>query len=129
MEENPLYRWNTKKILVVEDDESSAFLIKEILKETGANIDYTTDGTEAVEYIRKHPETDLILMDIHLPEKDGFSATREIKSFAQDVVVIAQTAYAFSVDHQQAEMAGCDAFLTKPLNPSLLLDKMNNYLS
>ena len=129
MEEYSNYHWDTKKILVVEDDESSAFLLKEILKDTGASIEYTTDGEEAVEYIRKNPETDLILMDIHLPEKDGFTATREIKAFAQNVVVIAQTAYSFSVDHQQAEEAGCDAFLTKPLNPSLLLDKMNNYLS
>jgi CheY-like chemotaxis protein len=68
-------------------------------------------------------------MDIHLPEKDGFTATREIKSFARDVVVIAQTAYAFSMDHMQAKLAGCDDYLTKPLNMSLLLDKIDGYLS
>jgi len=58
----PGYHWNTKKILVVEDDESSTFLLREVLKETGAKIEYTTDGDGAVEYIRNNPETDLILL-------------------------------------------------------------------
>jgi CheY-like chemotaxis protein len=129
MEDLPVYQWNNKNILVVEDDESSTYLIGEILKETGAKVDFTTDGDEAVEFFRNHPETDLILMDIHLPEKDGFTATREIKAIASGVVIIAQTAYAFSVDHYEAEKAGCDAFFTKPLNPILLLDKMDGFLS
>lgn len=129
MEDLPIYHWNNKSILVVEDDESSTYLLNEILKGTGARVEYTTDGEEAVEYVRKHPDTDLILMDIHLPEKDGFTATREIKAISGSVVVIAQTAYAFSVDHHEAEKAGCDAFFTKPLNPYLLLDKMNSFLS
>ncbi len=129
MNDLPVYRWQNKNILVVEDDESSIYLLGEILKETGARIDFTTDGEEAVKYVRNHPDTDLILMDIHLPEKDGFTATREIKAFDSNVVVIAQTAYAFSVDHHEAEKAGCDAFFTKPLNPNLLLDKMNGFLS
>jgi CheY-like chemotaxis protein len=129
MEDQPNYSWNSKNILVVEDDESSAFLLGTFLKETGASISFTTDGNEAVDFVRQHPETDLVLMDILLPNKDGFTATREIKSFAQDVVIIAQTAYAFSMDHREALMAGCDAYLSKPLNMSLLLDKIDGYLS
>lgn len=129
MDDQPRYRWETKKILVVEDDESSAFLLGVVLKDTGATVAYTTGGVEAVDFVRNHPETDLVLMDIHLPDKDGFSATREIKSFASNVVVIAQTAYAFSMDRLEAKRAGCDDYLTKPLNMSLLLDKMNGYLS
>lgn len=129
MEEQPIYRWDSKNILVVEDDESSAYLLGTFLKETGASITFTTGGNEAVDFVREHPETDLVLMDIHLPDKDGFTATREIKAFARNVVVIAQTAYAFSMDHQEAKRAGCDAYLTKPLNMSLLLDKMDGYLT
>jgi CheY-like chemotaxis protein len=129
MEDQPNYSWNSKNILVVEDDESSAFLLGTFLKETGASISFTTDGNEAVDFVRQHPETDLVLMDILLPNKDGFTATREIKSFARDVVIIAQTAYAFSMDHREALRAGCDAYLTKPLNMSLLLDKIDGYLS
>ncbi len=129
MEDQPNYSWNSKNILVVEDDESSAFLLGTFLKDTGASISFTTDGNEAVDFVRQHPETDLVLMDILLPNKDGFTATREIKSFARDVVIIAQTAYAFSMDHREALKAGCDAYLTKPLNMSLLLDKIDGYLS
>lgn len=129
MEDDPKYSWNSKNILVVEDDETSAFLLDTFLKETGASISYTTDGNQAVEFVRQHPETDLILMDVMLPDKDGFTATREIKSFDSSVVIIAQTAYAFSMDYHEALQAGCDAYLTKPLNMSLLLDKINSYLS
>lgn len=129
MEDRPVYKWNSKNILVVEDDESSAFLLNEFLKHTGAKITYTTDGREAVEYVRENPETDVILMDILLPGKDGLTATREIKSFARNVKVIAQTSYAFSVNAREAELAGCDAFVTKPLNMSLLLDKIDGYLT
>jgi len=129
MENTEEYRWDSKNILVVEDDASSAFLLGEILKGTGAHIDYTTDGEEAIEYIRQNPDTDLVLMDIHLPQKDGFTATREIKAFARDVVVIAQSAYVLSSNHHEAKEAGCDEFITKPLKPDMLLDKMNGFLS
>ena len=129
MEDLPVYKWSSKNILVVEDDESSAFLLNEFLKNTGAKVTYTTDGKEAVEHVRLNPQTDLVLMDVLPPEKDGLMATREIKSFASNVKVIAQTSYAFSVDAKEAEQAGCDAFITKPLNMSLLLDKMDGYLS
>jgi len=129
MEDQPVYQWSSKNILVVEDDESSAFLLNEFLKNTGAKITYATDGRDAVDYVRDNPETDLILMDILLPEKDGLTATREIKSFATHVKVIAQTSYAFSVNAKEAEQAGCDAFITKPLNMSLLLEKIDGYLS
>ena len=129
MEDQPVYQWSSKNILVVEDDESSAFLLNEFLKNTGAKITYATDGRDAVDYVRDNPETDLILMDILLPEKDGLTATREIKSFASNVKVIAQTSYAFSVNAREAEQAGCDAFITKPLNMSLLLEKIDGYLS
>ena len=125
----PEYRWDSKNILVVEDDESSAYLLGEILKGTGAHIDYSRDGEDAIEYIRQHPDTDLVLMDVHLPLIDGFSATRKIKSFARDVVIIAQTAYVLSSNHQEAREAGCDEFITKPLRPDMLLDKMNGFLT
>lgn len=129
MTNEPEYRWDTKNILVVEDDESSAYLLGEILKGTGAHIDYSRDGEDAIQYIREHPDTDLVLMDIHLPLIDGFTATRRIKSFARDVVVIAQTAYVLSTNYQEAKESGCDEFITKPLRPAMLLDKMNSFLT
>jgi two-component system cell cycle response regulator DivK len=129
MEITATYRWDKKQILVVEDDESSAYLLGVILKDTGARVEYASNGEGAIAYMREHPDTDLILMDVQLPEMDGLTATREIKSFADRVVVIAQTAYIFSTDPHQAQEAGCDDFLTKPLNPSVLLEKMNHFLT
>lgn len=122
------YKWDKKQILVVEDDESSAYLLGVILKETGAHVEYSSDGETAVDYIRDNPDTDLILMDVQLPEMDGLTATRKIKSIDDRIIVIAQTAYAFSMNHQEAQQAGCDDFMTKPLSPNLLLEKLSNYL-
>lgn len=123
------YRWSGKRILVVEDDESSTFFLGEMLKHTGAIIEFRSDGEEAVEYVRDHPDTDLILMDLHLPVKDGFTASREIKTFAHDVKIIAQTGYAYSVDRDEAEKAGCDDYLIKPVNQKRLLETLNRYFS
>jgi CheY-like chemotaxis protein len=129
MDELPVYQWSMKQILVVEDDESSAYLLGRILEPTGALVHHISDGKEAVDYIRDHPDTDLVLMDIHLPEKDGFTAAREIKAISKRVVVIAQTGYAFSVEKKEAKNAGCDGLLIKPLRPKVLLEELNVYLS
>ncbi len=117
-----------RHILVVEDDESSAFLYGEILKGTGMNMHFVSDGEQAVSYIRKNPDTDLVLMDVHLPVKDGFTATKEIKAISNQIKVIAQTAYAISVDRHEAKRAGCDGFVTKPVNPGVLIGKMSSLL-
>jgi CheY-like chemotaxis protein len=129
MEQTKVYRWDQKHILVVEDDESSAYLLGRILHPTSARISFITDGAEAVEFIREHPETDLVLMDIHLPGMDGFTATKEIKAISQKIIVIAQTSYSYSVEKREAVRAGCDAYFTKPIHPELLLDKINGLLS
>jgi len=123
------YKWFGKQILVVEDDESSAYLLGVILRETGVDISFSKDGNEAIEFMKTHPTTDLILMDIQLPEMDGFTASRNIKSFAQDVVIIAQTAYSITIDDRQVNEAGCDGFLTKPVDPAELLEMLSGFLS
>jgi CheY-like chemotaxis protein len=129
MENPPVYQWSHKHILLVEDDESSAYLLRQILSHTGATVTHMSDGLQAVDFVREHPDIDLILMDIHLPEKDGFTATREIKAISGGVVVIAQTAYSYSIEQRAAKEAGCDAILTKPVKPAVLLEKLSNYLS
>jgi len=129
LEAKSSYQWYNRNILIVEDDESSSYLINEILKNTSAKLFYANDGEEAIEFIKIHPETDLILMDVNLPVMDGFTATKEIKMLNRKLVVIAQTAYAFAHDREKAKEAGCDDFLTKPINPYLLLAKIDKYLS
>ncbi|MEZ5071804.1 MAG: response regulator [Bacteroidales bacterium] len=122
------HKWDGRSILVVEDDESSAYLFGEILKGTGIHVSFATNGEDAVRFIEAHPDTDLVLMDVHLPVKDGFTATKEIKALSSTVRVIAQTAYAFSVDQHEARRAGCDALVNKPINRSVLLDKLTTLL-
>ena len=119
---------DTATILYVEDNTDNRILILRILNAEGYQVLFAEDAEQALETAQQE-SIDLILMDIHLPEKDGFTATREIKAITKDVVVIAQTAYAFSVDHEEAQKAGCDAFLTKPLSAPLLLEKINGYLT
>ena len=124
-----LYMWKDKRILIVEDDESSTVLLREMLKKTGASLSFSETGQEAVDHIRQHPETDLVLMDIHLPDKDGISASQEIRDLRKEIVVIAQSAYIISADQQRASLSKFDDFVTKPLNQYLLLAKIDKYLS
>jgi len=124
-----LYIWKDKRILIVEDDESSTVLLREMLKKTGASLSFSETGQEAVDHIRQHPETDLVLMDIHLPDKDGISASQEIRDLRKEIVVIAQSAYIISSDQQRASLSKFDDFVTKPLNQYLLLSKIDKYLS
>ena len=124
-----LYQWKNKHILIVEDDESSAVLLKEILKRTGADLSFSDTGEDAVDHIKSHPETDLVLMDIHLPNKDGVTATLEIREIKKQIIVIAQSAYLLSAEQQQASLTRFDDFITKPVNQFLLLSKIDKYLS
>lgn len=128
-EEMPVYSWEKHHILIVEDDDPTAYLLQEVLKKTGAQLTHVDDGLQAVDFIRNHPETNLILMDVHLPDKDGFTAAREIKGFAPNMVIIAQTSYAFSMEHNDATQAGCDDFFTKPLDMVRLLGVMDRFLT
>ncbi len=124
-----VYSWKDKHILIVEDDESSMVLLREMLKKTGASLSYSETGEEAVDHVRMHPETDLVLMDIHLPDKDGITASREIRNIRKEIIVIAQSAYILSPEQQQASLTRFDDFVTKPLNQYLLLAKINKFLS
>jgi CheY-like chemotaxis protein len=129
MNSNKTYQWKNKHILIVEDDESSAVLLKEILKRTGADLSFSETGEDAVDHIKNHPETDLVLMDIHLPNKDGVTATVEIRELMEKIIVIAQSAYLLSAEQQQASLTKFDDFITKPVNQFLLLSKIDKYLS
>jgi PAS domain S-box-containing protein len=108
------------KILIVEDEESSALFITEALQEINNEIFHASTGVEAIEACRNNPDLDLVLMDIRMPEMDGFEATRKIRLFNTDVTIIAQTAYAFAVDKEKAIEAGCNDYISKPINMILL---------
>ena len=116
-----------KKILVVEDDLVNSELIKEILYDSKIELIQAVTGKEAIELCREN-DYDIILMDIQLPERNGFDATMEIKKFKPDIPIIAQTAYAFESDKQKALSAGCSDYITKPFRKDDLLRMVAKYL-
>jgi len=113
------------KILVAEDDKLSEMLITIATKKIAKEVIRAVTGVEAVEACRNHPDIDLVLMDIKMPEMDGYEATRQIRKFNNKVPIIAQTAYALSGDRAKAIEAGCNDYIAKPLNPTLLIKMIN----
>jgi len=96
------------KILIVEDDEASEMLLSMYVSGFSNEIIKARTGTEAVEICRNNPDIDLILMDIKMPGLNGYEATRQIRQFNQDIIIIAQTAYGLSSDREKSLDAGCN---------------------
>lgn len=120
--------WSTKNILIVEDDETNAYLLKAYLAKTKATIIEVRNGKQAVEICASNLTIDLVLMDIRLPEMNGYKATQFIKSANKELPVIAQTAYALESDIEQAFKAGCDDFMAKPISQEELFSVLSKYL-
>lgn len=102
-------------ILIAEDDPASVMFLEIMLKPIAKNILICSTGIEAVEMCRNNPDIDLVLMDIQMPEMNGFEATRQIRQFKTDVVIIAQTAFALTGDKEKALEAGCNDYIAKPI--------------
>ncbi len=125
VEERPGINQKSLNILVTEDDEVNYNYIKIILTRAGHKLTHAVTGNQAVELCLQYPSFDLILMDIRLPEMDGFEATREIRKFNPDVPIIALTAYAFSDDRNLSLQAGCNDFLPKPMKKEDLINAIS----
>ena len=109
-------------VLLVEDNELNMEIAKFIIENEGANVTCATNGKEAVNIYKKSPEFfDIILMDIMMPEMDGLQATQFIRSFDQDIPIVAMTANAFTEDKIKAKKAGMNAHLSKPLDRDRLI--------
>lgn len=115
-----------KTILIVEDTELNIDLLTQLLED-----DYTLfvarDGEEGVSMAQEN-NPDLILMDISLPVLDGYEATRQIRSTLNSTPIIGLSAHAMNGDVVRAKEAGCNDYLTKPLDADLLLKKLKEYL-
>lgn len=116
------------KILIVEDDENSGDYLSVIIKPVSKEILLAKSGIEAVEACRKNPDIDLVLMDIQMPNMNGYEATRQIREFNQKAVFIAQTAYALAGDKEKALEAGCNDYISKPIKKDELLALIQKYL-
>jgi CheY-like chemotaxis protein len=122
---------NRKKwsILVAEDDHTNFYFLNALLtKETDAKILHAINGKEAIDIYESGDNIKLILMDIKMPEMDGFEATRQIKLLNPDIPVIAITAYAMSGDEERILEAGCDGYISKPINRKSLFEKIREFI-
>jgi len=115
------------KILIAEDNEETSFYLTLILTPLCKELILVKTGMEAVETCKNNPDIQIVLMDIQMPELDGFEATRQIRLFNSDVVIIAQTAFAFSNDRKKALAAGCNDYLSKPFRKVDLLEVIEKY--
>ncbi len=100
-----------------------------LLRSIGAEILFARTGAETVALFKKHPDLNLILMDLKMPNGTGLDATREIRKLNTKLPVIAQTAYAMSGDEEQALAAGCNAYITKPVRRQNLMQLIQQVLS
>jgi PAS domain S-box-containing protein len=115
------------KILIVEDDQATEMLIELIVEKYQSELLKVRTGTAAVEMCRNHQDIDLVLMDIKMPEMDGYEATRQIRSFNKNVVILAQTAFAHSDEKVKALEAGCNDYIAKPYNQHHLTDLLKKH--
>ncbi|MCB8994958.1 MAG: PAS domain S-box protein [Bacteroidales bacterium] len=115
------------KMIIAEDDETSGMYIELVVEDYCRELLRVKNGHEAIESLKKNPDTDLILMDINMPEMNGYDATREIRKFNQGVVIIAQTAYTMENEKEKALEAGCSDYLPKPFTKSKLLEMLNKH--
>jgi CheY-like chemotaxis protein len=117
-----------KTVLVVEDDELNLKLVRTLLKISKFNILEALDAEKGIRLAREH-HPDLILMDLQLPGMDGLTATRMIKGDTdlKDIPIIALTAFAMQGDEEKAQQAGCDGYITKPINTREFREKIEKY--
>nr|WP_279180174.1 ATP-binding protein [Parabacteroides johnsonii] len=127
-EEAVINNTNLKKVtlLIAEDNESNYILIRAILKEY--DLLHARNGNEAIRLYREH-HPDLILMDLKMPDMDGYEATAEIRKEDSDIPIIAVTAFAFAEDEQRVRQSGFNGYAAKPIKPAELKKIIVQYLS
>ncbi|WP_302390916.1 ATP-binding protein [Eggerthella sinensis] len=131
---NESYDFSGRRIIVAEDNELNREIATEVLAMTGAEVLTASTGVEAVEVFKQAPpgSIDLVLMDIQMPEMDGYEATRLIRSLDRDdarsVPIVAMTANAFVEDEERSRMSGMDGHLSKPLDIRLVYATIDGFL-
>lgn len=126
---NAINQTKTLKILIAEDDETSGMLLALSLRPLGNKIINVNNGIAAVESCKNIPDFDLVMMDIKMPGMDGYEATRQIRQFNKQVVIIAQTAFGLKGDRQKALDAGCNDYIPKPLSIAILKELLQKHFN
>ena len=116
-----------KTIMIVEDIELNIDLLVQILEEQGYSLLIAKDGAQAVA-LAQQSRPDLVLMDISLPVMDGYEAARILRREYPSLPIIGLSAHAMQGDDEKARAAGCNEYLTKPVDEDLLLIRLREYL-
>jgi signal transduction histidine kinase len=116
------------KILIAEDDPVGDQYLTILLSELKADVLHAINGQDAVEICRENGDIDLVMMDIRMPVMDGYEATRQIREFNREVVIIAQTAFALSGDREKALESGCNDYISKPIKKDELIQIILKYI-
>jgi PAS domain S-box-containing protein len=122
------YDLTGKTILIVEDDLISMTYLEELLIGTKASILKAFNGEKAVEIFKNNANIDIVLMDVYLPKMSGNDATREIKKINAEIPVVMQSAYALPSDKKESFKYGCDDYITKPIDPRLLMFTIKKFM-
>lgn len=123
------FNWSEKMFLIVDDVEANFLFYKAILKHTGALLLWAKNGVEAVKICRNNNSVNLVLMDLQMPQLSGFDATKQIKAFRPQLPIIAQTAFADIEGREAAISAGCNDYITKPVNQAELISLIQTMLN
>jgi len=115
-------------VLIAEDDADSIALLENVLSAEYFNLMIVKNGKDAILQCKKHPELDLILMDIKMPKVNGIEAVKKIRKFNKTVPIVAQSAFAFVGDKEKALNAGCNDYITKPIKTENFIRTINKYI-
>ena len=120
--------WKGKTILIAEDEIVNYMFLEVLFEETGAVLIHAADGRQAIDAVKNNPDVNIVLMDIKMPNINGLDATRQIKAIRPQLPIIAQTAYAMQDDEYKALQAGCNDYISKPIDANKLISLMKKYL-
>lgn len=128
-ERKTTYDWKNRTILVADDIDSNYVFLKAAMKQTNVEVLWAKNGLEAVDLVKKNPAIDLVLMDIVMPDMDGFEATKLIKRHNNALPVVCQTAYPTNDNCQTALGCGFDSFMAKPIKVEGMLQIIDKFFS
>jgi len=120
--------WEDKTILIVEDDHINYQLLEVVLKRTGVNLLHAVTGMDAVRFCEEQQHIDLVLMDVQLPEMNGFEAIKLIKQTHPEIPIIVQTANSMNEEKHRADEAGCQGFMTKPISLNKFMSEVDKFM-
>ena len=127
-ETGKLHQAKSLKILIVEDDVVSESMLEIMIEDYCKAPLIAKNGIEAVQFCKDNPDIDFVLMDIKMPDLDGYEATKQIRSFNKDLIIFAQTAYALPGDREKAIAAGCNDYISKPYSQAELTGLIEKYI-